>query len=150
MIKKFEREPFDSRPNEALEARVALGMTSVLSRSAQVLPHDISERLRFAREQALTRAREIRTQHAVATPLVVQGSGSAVLAGGPPATWWRLVSLMPLIVLVAGLIFIGYHNERELIIAAADVDAALLADELPPAAYRDPGFVAFLLSQDSE
>jgi len=31
--------------------------------------------------------------------------------------------------------------------AAAAVDAALLADDLPPAAYADPGFVAFLKLQ---
>jgi hypothetical protein len=30
------------------------------------------------------------------------------------------------------------------LVAAAEVDTALLADTLPPEAYRDPGFVEFL------
>jgi hypothetical protein len=33
---------------------------------------------------------------------------------------------------------------EEQISAAAEVDAALLVDELPPQAYSDPGFVEFL------
>ena len=28
--------------------------------------------------------------------------------------------------------------------AAAEVDSAILADDLPPEAYRDPGFAEFL------
>jgi hypothetical protein len=33
---------------------------------------------------------------------------------------------------------------QEQVDAAAEIDAALLADDLPPAAYSDPGFLAFL------
>jgi hypothetical protein len=35
------------------------------------------------------------------------------------------------------------------ILEVAEVDAALLADDLPPAAYSDPGFVQFLKTTDS-
>jgi hypothetical protein len=32
----------------------------------------------------------------------------------------------------------------------AEVDAALLTDDLPPAAYADPGFIQFLKQSDEE
>jgi hypothetical protein len=35
------------------------------------------------------------------------------------------------------------HNDSQ-ISAAAEIDASLLADDLPPSAYSDPGFVEFL------
>jgi hypothetical protein len=51
---------------------------------------------------------------------------------------------MPLIVLVAGLVLIQQVHERAQISAAAEVDAQILSDDLPPAAYSDPGFAEFL------
>jgi hypothetical protein len=109
--------------------------------------HDIDERLRFAREQALARAREARRLSA-APALALGGAGAATLvagAGYDGAPWWlRLSSLLPLAVLLAGLLLIDHHYTRSQIEAAAEVDAALLADDLPPEAYSDPGFVEYL------
>jgi hypothetical protein len=47
-------------------------------------------------------------------------------------------------VLTAGLVLIERLNNHEQIYAAAEIDAVLLADELPPSAYSDPGFGEFL------
>ena len=73
---------------------------------------------------------------------------SAVLGGGPgfdATPWWlRLGSLVPLALLLAGLMLIDSRYTRSQIDAAAEVDAAILADDLPPEAYRDQGFVEFL------
>jgi len=128
---------------DALQARFALRVASRLSEQAESLPHDLSERLRVAREQALARARQLRlSQPVVAAALVTQGSSMAL--GQPPSGWLRLASLLPLMVLVLGLFFIQYLHDQAEIHAAAEVDAALLADDLPPEAYGDPGFVIFL------
>jgi len=128
---------------DALQARFALRVASRLSEQAESLPHDLSERLRVAREQALDRARQLRlSQPVVAAALVTQGSSMAL--GQPPSGWLRLASLLPLMVLVLGLFFIQYLHDQAEIHAAAEVDAALLADDLPPEAYGDPGFVIFL------
>ena len=62
----------------------------------------------------------------------------------PPSGWLRLASVLPLMVLVLGLVLIQHLHDQAEIHAAAEVDAALLADDLPPEAYGDPGFVAFL------
>ena len=58
--------------------------------------------------------------------------------------WIQLASWMPLAVLVAGLVLIQQWTDREQVLAAAEIDAVLLADDLPPAAWTDPGFREYL------
>ena len=48
--------------------------------------------------------------------------------------------------LAAGLLLIEHWQSNAQIAAAAEIDANLLADDLPPGAYSDPGFVEFLKS----
>ncbi|HYE71628.1 MAG TPA: DUF3619 family protein [Aquabacterium sp.] len=132
-----------ARQQEALEARVALRLAGALSESAQQLPHDISERLRVARDRAVGRAAAVR--RASGPVVLAQGGRSAVLGWTPPV-WLRLASLMPLAVLLAGLVLIQQYHDHEQIVVAAEIDAALLTDELPPTAYGDPGFAEYLRS----
>lgn len=131
---------------EALEGQLALRLTAHLSGGAEALPHDISERLRFSRERALASRRAASVVQVA--PQVVHNGRSAVL-GGPPSVWLRLVSALPLLVLVAGLVFIQHHHDLQQIAVAAEIDSALLADDLPPAAYGDPGFSEFLRSGEA-
>ena len=130
----------DSR---VIEARLGSRLASALSIPA--LSHDVGERLRVAREQALARAREVR-RAAPATGVsvvAVSARGAATLGGFVP--WWqRAASVLPLVVLVAGLVAIDQFSVREQVLVAADIDAQLLSDDLPPAAYSDPGFAEFL------
>ena len=131
---------------EVLQARFALDIAARLSEGAQQAPRDIAERLRFAREQALQRARDARAP-ALAPATVASPNGGLTLASnGPRSTpWWlRLASVLPLCALVAGLLLIQESNTRAQIRAAAEIDAALLSDDLPPTAYSDPGFGEFL------
>ena len=127
-------------PVEAREGQFGLMVAGYLHRAADAVPHDISERLRIARGQALARAMQVRRP---VPALAVHGRGVAILAG-PPSAWLRLASIVPLVVLVVGLVLIQRHHLAEQINAAAEIDTALLADELPPAAYRDAGFSEFL------
>lgn len=125
---------------DALQARLAKRWLAPLDAAA--LPHDIEQRLRFARERAVSEAaaQRRRVGHASA---VIGVSGSAGVLGGPP--WWqKLASALPLVVLVCGLVLIQQSKNAGQIDAAAEIDAVLLADELPPAAYTDPGFAEFL------
>ena len=65
--------------------------------------------------------------------------------GDSNSSWWvRFGSALPLAALVLGLVFIQNLHSRSQIGAAAEVDAALLGDAVPVAAYGDPGFVEFL------
>lgn len=142
-------DPINRRPTSAdvmaLEARFGLRVAARLSDRADDLPHDITERLRSAREQALAKARP-RLAAARAAAVVASGSGTATLAGGGPGDswWWRLSSLAPLALLIAGLVWVHQFHRSEEILAVAEVDAALLTDAVPPSAYADPGFAEFL------
>jgi hypothetical protein len=49
-----------------------------------------------------------------------------------------------LLALVLGLIAINTIQNDDNANELAEIDAALLTDDLPPAAYTDPGFAQFL------
>ncbi|NMM10104.1 MAG: DUF3619 family protein [Polaromonas sp.] len=129
----------------ALQDRYGLKTTSYLSKGAADLSYDISERLRAARVQAISK-RKI-TKMETANGVVNTGGSSAALTWGGEdgLSWWaRIGSVVPLIALVAGLLIINSIQEDNRAQEVAEVDAALLTDELPPAAFADPGFVQYL------
>jgi len=132
---------------EALQTRFGLRVASHLGEASRELPHDISERLKASRELALERARLARRVE-TATSVQASGSGggaSLTFGGGAGSDWWlKLASALPIIALIAGFMFIEHVHTRQQIAAAAEIDAALLADDVPPTAYSDPGFVEFL------
>lgn len=134
---------------DTLEARLGARLAAGLSERACELPHEIGERLRVGREQALRVAQQRRlaleraAQPAAAGTVAGRSRGAALIGGG----WWRGLALgVPLLVLVIGLVLIGQQVTREQVQAAAEVDALLLSDDLPPAAWTDPGFREFLRS----
>ncbi|WP_332775991.1 DUF3619 family protein [Polaromonas sp.] len=130
---------------EILQDRYGLKAASYLSAGAANLPHDISERLRAARVQALAQRKVAKTRSAAM--VVNAGGGSAALTWGSDdgLSWWgRIGSVMPLIALVVGLLVINSVQNDNRAQELAEVDVALLTDELPPAAFADPGFVQFL------
>lgn len=139
---------------DAVQARFGRHIAARLTeRAAQVGP-DIGERLRFAREKALERARECRhVEAAPATRSARVGAtlgGAALLGGRGPSGWWlKAASVMPAFALAAGLFLIQRSQDNAQISTAAEVDAALLADDLPPQAYSDAGFAEFLKSSSS-
>jgi len=128
---------------ESLEARFAMRVTAQLSQSADAVSSDIGERLRFAREQALARAGLAR-QVTTAPALLGRNSGGAAILGGGGGWWIKAGSVLPLLALVGGLLLIDHLQTNEQIAVAAEVDAALLSDTVPPSAYSDAGFVEFL------
>ncbi len=127
----------------ALEARLGLRLSALLSEGSEALPNDIATRLEFAREQAVERARQARRLQA-APAATVQGGATLALGGFGKQSWLRLASLLPLVALVAGLVLIQHEHMAAQIQVAADVDADLLGDDLPPSAYGDAGFVEYL------
>lgn len=131
---------------ESLESRFGARVSAGLSQRTAVIPHDVAERLRVGREQAVARARQLRLQPQGAAASVVVGitSRGAALLAGPGRFWLRLASWLPLAVLIAGLVLIQQWTELEQVLAAAEIDAVLLADDLPPTAWTDPGFREYL------
>jgi hypothetical protein len=130
---------------EAMESRFARSVVACLNESAHSVAPDVAERLRFAREKALETAR-----HARVSVVGVDASGAAI-AGFSNSPWWlRLASVLPLVALVGGLVLIQEWQNRAQISVAAELDEALLGDDLPINAYRDPGFSEFLKAPPSE
>ena len=168
---------------EALEARFALKISARLDDGSQQLSHDIGERLRVARQNAVAAALKAQGVALVrpaaqaasiqVTGVALAGAGAAMGGGAafgghaasgrhsrdvdhgrrlddaPPSWAWRLASALPLVVLLAGLWGISAWFKQEQVQAAAEVDVALLSDDLPPAAYADPGFEEYLRAQSS-
>ncbi|WP_422843149.1 DUF3619 family protein [Acidovorax sp. M2(2025)] len=134
---------------QAAAERFALRVTARLSGGTDDLPYDISERLRASRMQALARRKKEPAPVRLATPVVVHGRGGAATLGSGSGNegggWWNaLVSAIPLMALVVGLVVINTAQDESSVNDVAEVDTALLTDDLPPAAYADPGFVQFL------
>ncbi len=129
---------------DILQDRFALKAASYLSAGTADLPYDISERLRAARVQAVAKRKITKVQ---TSGVVLSSGGSAVLGWGSEdgLNWWsRIGSVVPLLALVVGLLTINSIQSDNRAQEVAEVDAALLTDELPPAAFADPGFVQFL------
>lgn len=131
---------------DLIESRFALRVAARLSEASETLGADVGERLRFARERALERARErvLAAAPAESASTVAGRPGGSAALGGPPGRWIKFAALVPLAALIAGLLLINEWNQRQQVDAAAEIDAAILADDLPPRAYSDPGFVEFL------
>jgi hypothetical protein len=78
---------------------------------------------------------------------ITHQNGAAVLNfGGDEGLnlWSRLASLLPLVALIAGLTIIQNIMDDDGANELAEIDSALLIDDLPPDAYADPGFLQFL------
>jgi hypothetical protein len=124
-------------------------VASRLAASTDDLPYEVRERLRAARVQAL----QLRKQAATRTaPAILANGGSATATAGEESfsLWTRIGSVLPLLVLVAGLVLLHSTQAEHRANEIAEVDAAILTDDLPPAAYADPGFLQFLKQSPRE
>ncbi len=117
-----------------------------LNQACNEVGHDISERLRVARNLALQArpapVRQLQRAH------TVQSNGTLTSPSEEGLNLWRvLASGLPLLALVAGLLMIQAAQDEHFDTDIATIDSALLLDELPPDAYTDPGFMQFLKLQ---
>jgi Protein of unknown function (DUF3619) len=138
----------------------AKALIARLDTAATDVSHDISERLRFARQRAVESQKLAQTQTVTQTAPAwqVQAGGSLAMGGGSGSGFGRFngfnfdffskwSSLLPLLALVAGLFAINHFQSEMRAKDVAEIDSALLTDDLPPAAYADQGFGQFLKLQ---
>ena len=108
--------------------------------------HDISERLRVARQHALASRTDTVMMVKFRTAALSTASGQGTPDEG--LNLWRiLASALPLIGLVLGLILVQVVQQELIEADMVSIDSALLLDDLPPDAYTDPGFLQFLKVQ---
>ena len=131
-------------PTELDMDRLGGHFASRLSMATPGLPHDVSERLRIARQLAMAQRKPV-VQLNFVKNTQVNSNGTLTGSGDEGLNIWsRLASLLPLIALIVGLAIIQNIMDDDRANELAEVDAALLIDDLPPSAYADPGFLQFL------
>lgn len=108
------------------------------------LSHDISERLRIARQLALAQRKPMVLSR---LSQIAQLNSNSTLTG-PTDDGLNLLNILasalPILALVFGLMAIQWVQQDSIISEIAATDSALLTDELPPDAYTDAGFSQFL------
>ena len=110
-----------------------------LNEHAEHLPSATTDRLAAARKAAMARKK------AHAPVQLAQGQlASNIGALFSFASLGRMGVIVPLLALVAGLAGIYQFEEEQRIAEIAELDAAVLSDELPLTAYLDQGFNAYL------
>jgi len=131
-------------PNDLFGQQIA----SALSRQLDQMPYEVQERLRAARTRAVA-ARRVAPILVTRPETQHMGDGTLTL-GAPWKGWTPLASLFPIALLVVGLVTINAVLNEFRANEVAEVDAALLTDDLPPQAYTDPGFLQFLKLKNPE
>jgi Protein of unknown function (DUF3619) len=137
----------------SVETQVAQRITAALSRSNENLPHNTSERLRAARVRAVMARKKPLTLVRTSTRSgsVLNGEGSLSLSGeggDRPMRQWFL-GLAPIVILSVAMMMVSDNLQTSRSMEIAEVDAAILIDDLPPEAYADPGFLQFVKNNHS-
>ena len=126
--------------------QLGMRMAALLDQHTQQLPYDISERLRAARTRALAAGRAKRAELITVSDAQIQSNGSLRLPfqTSTQDIYKLLASFIPLVCLAAGLMLLYDFHNNQAAMELAEIDSALLIDDLPPQAYADPAFFDFL------
>ncbi|MBI1889116.1 MAG: DUF3619 family protein [Burkholderiales bacterium] len=130
----------------AKELNFAYKIRHVLNDQLDALPVSTTERLASARKIALSRKKSETPIHVRVTRRVFAGDAGNFF--NEPLSWLGRVGVAtPL--LIGALIFVGLYQfeQQQRIAETAEIDAAVLADDLPLSAYLDKGFNAYLAKQ---
>jgi len=132
------------------EQQFALQVRRALDASTEQLPYRVTHRLRVAREAALARMGRPRAESVIAPPAIIAAGAAAVAVRSAPASnarriWWRAaLASLPVVFVTLGLVAISVWQEFDAADETAEVDLALLTDDLPISAYADRGFGVYL------
>ncbi len=135
---------------EIKEREFAHGICRALDENAASLPEPTVEKLAAARRLALARKKP-ETLAARSFVPVLAPAGAAPSMGRRSeardrhlSPFGRMLRVWPVIALVVGVAAIAYWENLQRAAELADIDAAMLNDELPLNAYLDHGFNAYL------
>jgi hypothetical protein len=130
------------------DINLAYKIRHALNENLEQLPASTTERLASARAQALSRKKAdapLRQRQQAGGRTRADRGGVAALFGAP---WMaRAVAVVPLVAMVAGLVGVYQYQQEQRVAELADLDAAVMSDELPLTAYTDHGFNAYLVQQ---
>lgn len=146
MSKHYQTPQLDSNQ----ELQVALLTRDLLNEGAADLPAHISNRLENARKLALAAKLEERKPF-WSHNWVREGFKNSSSTG---SDWrnraWGAFGAAPILALAFGIVLISNWQQDERIIDIAKVDSAILVDVVPPHAYKDDGFVRYLITNGKD
>jgi Protein of unknown function (DUF3619) len=130
---------------ETKELEFARQMRRALDENAASIAPATVDRLAAARRAALARKKP----EAVSAPVFVPAFAGAgmpqlELPQRRRSPLRRFALAWPLVALVVSLVGIAYWEDQQRTAELADIDAAMLSDDLPLNAYLDHGFNAYL------
>jgi hypothetical protein len=125
-------------PKEA--DQFGLTAAALLRQGSESLPAGIKDRLYAARLKALS----VKKPEKVRIQQHVLAHSTGTWSSGSNPVWDNVGWIAPLVVLVFGLIGIAQWQQDSRINDIAELDIALLTDDVPPDAYADNGFLGFL------
>lgn len=134
---------------ETKELEFARQVRRALDENAASIPPATVDRLAAARRAALARKKP----ETVSAPVFAPALAGAGMPGGLSrgelpqrrrSPLRRFALAWPLAALVVSLVGIAYWEDQQRTAELADIDAAMLSDDLPLNAYLDHGFNAYL------
>ena len=146
MSKHYQTTEIDSKQ----ELQVALLTRDLLNEGAAELPAHIANRLENARKLALAAKLEERKPF-WSHNWVREGFKNS---GSTGSDWrnraWGAFGAAPIFALAFGIVLISNWQEDERSLDIAKVDSAILVDAVPPNAYKDDGFVRYLITNGKD
>lgn len=146
MSKHYQTPQLDSNQ----ELQVALLTRDLLNEGAADLPAHISNRLENARKLAL--AAKLEESKPFWSHNWVRESFKNSNTTG--SDWrnraWGAFGAAPIFALAFGIVLISNWQQDERIFDIAKVDSAILVDVVPPHAYKDDGFVRYLITNGKD
>ena len=146
MSKHYQNPEIDSKQ----ELQVASLTRDLLNEGAADLPAHISNRLENARKLALAAKLEERKPF-WSHNWFREGFKNSNSTG---SDWrnraWGAFGAAPIFALAFGIVLISDWQEDERIRDIAKVDSAILVDAVPPNAYKDDGFVRYLITNGKD
>lgn len=130
------------------DINLAYKIRHALNEQLDTLPASTTDRLAAARAAALARKKPDAARATAGSPATGGWRGFGALLTGPALS--RVAVAVPILALVIGMGGVFQHEQQQQIAELADIDAAVLSDELPLTAYLDPGFSAYLESQQRQ
>lgn len=115
------------------------------------LPASTTDRLAAARKSALAR-KKADAPRAAQTVRQGQLQTAGFSMGDLFSMQWltRAAVVAPLLLMVAGMVGVYQYEHEQRIAELAELDAAVMSDDLPLTAYTDHGFNAYLAQQQQQ
>lgn len=131
------------------ELDFAYKIKHVLNEQADNLPASTIEKLASARKKALSAKKSSTPLHQRVTRHIAAGPVGGFFS--EPLSWLgRLSVALPLLTGIAVFIGLYQFEQQQRVNEIAEIDAAVLSDDLPLDAYLDKGFQSFLTKRGDE